>query len=84
VVSDIATKMEALGTIKEVVTCQYRRANLFLEAGYILLDIQPTAFSTIHPESEAEGDKSIGPRRFVGRAPMFVLGRPEDVEPLTI
>ena len=52
------------------------RANKYLKAGYVLIDVQPTA------RLKLAADASKQP--FVKRQPVFVLGRAADVEPLML
>ena len=67
---------ELLTTIKEVQEGGKRLANWYLEHGYILLDIQSAGRSRRFPE-----DNRSGQQYYVHRNPVYVLGRPEGVEP---
>lgn len=67
---------ELLRSIKEVQEGGKHLANWYLDHGYVLLDIQAGARARKFP------DVNTGGRQFyVHRNPVYVLGRPEGVEP---
>ena len=68
---------EILSTIKEVQECGQRLANHLLRHGYVLLDIQSGSRAQRYPE----GGSNQGQLYYVRRNPIYVLGRPEGVEP---
>ena len=69
---------ELLLTIKEVQEGGKRLANHLLDRGYILLDVQASARQRSFPATDLPGNQY---RYYVYRNPVYVLGRPEGVEP---
>jgi hypothetical protein len=67
---------ELLSTIKEVQEGGKYLANHYLSKGYLLLDIQVGARATRFPEENRGGQQY-----YVRRNPVYVLGRPDGVEP---
>lgn len=67
---------EQLATIKEVQEGGKRLANWYLARGYILLDVQSGARGR-----QFDGHSVAGQQWYVYRHPVYVLGRPEGVEP---
>lgn len=67
---------ELLLSIKEVQECGKKLANHYLEHGYLLLDIQTGTRIGKYPD-----DNKGGQNYFIRRNPIFVLGRPEGIEP---
>lgn len=63
--------------IQEVIECGQRKANWYLDRHYILLDIQQSSRSALHPKDA--GGQNAG-QAYVRRSPTFVLGRPPDVD----
>lgn len=66
---------ELLKTIKEVQECGKRKANYYLDHGYILLDVQTATRGTKFNEHELTGQQY-----YARRNPIFVLGRPEGIK----
>lgn len=71
---------EILQTVKEVQECGKYKANFYLEHGYLLLDIQTGARSSKFNANSTDGNAQ---QYYVRRNPVYVLGRPEGVEPVT-
>jgi hypothetical protein len=69
---------ELLLKIKEVQEGGKRLANHLLDRGYILLDIQNAARSRQYNPHDDRGNAQL---YYVHRNPVYVLGRPEGVEP---
>ncbi len=69
---------EFLRTIKEVQEGGKRLANHLLDHGYILLDVQSSARQRSFPAIHLPGNQY---QYYVYRNPVYVLGRPEGVEP---
>lgn len=67
---------EVLVTIKEVQEGGKHLANHYLQHGYILLEVQQGARAQKMPEGGVNGRQY-----FVRRNPVYVLGRPDGVEP---
>ena len=67
---------EILATIKEVQEGGRTLANWYLQHGYVLLEIQWRAWISQYPQPKANGEMY-----YVSRSPVYVLGRPEGVEP---
>lgn len=67
---------DLLPTIKEVQEGGKRLANHYLSHGYILLDIQQGARCDTYPDLDTTGRKY-----YVRRNPVYIVGRPEGVEP---
>lgn len=67
---------EVLITIKEIQEGGKYLANHFLSYGYILLDIQAGTRAQKFPEENRSGQQY-----YVRRNPIYVLGRPDAVEP---
>lgn len=67
---------EIMSTIKEVQEGGKRLANHYLSKGYLLLDIQNGARAQRFPEENRGGQQY-----YVRRNPVYVLGRPDGVEP---
>jgi hypothetical protein len=67
---------ELLENIKEVQEGGKRLANWYLDHGYILLDIQSGSRAARYPAKSADGREY-----YVRRNPVYILGRPEGVEP---
>lgn len=68
--------MNELTTIKEVQEGGKHLANWYLKHGYVLLDIQGQARARKYPEAKANGELY-----YVYRNPIYVVGRPDGVEP---
>jgi hypothetical protein len=68
---------EILQTIKEVQEGGKFLANYYLERGYVLLDIQQAARARKFPQ----GGRNAGKEYYVYRNPIYIVGRPEDIEP---
>jgi hypothetical protein len=73
---EIGNMNDLLTTMKEVQEGGKRIANHYLSYGYILLDIQSGARSRKFPEPNRSGQQY-----YVHRNPVYVLGRPDGVEP---
>ena len=69
---------ELLLTIKEVQEGGKRLANHLLDRGYLLLDVQASARQSSFPATNLPGNQY---QYYVNRNPVYVLGRPEGVEP---
>ena len=67
-----------LATIKEVQEGGKWMANHYLRHGYVLLAILEGARADSFPDSQAPGQQY---RYYVRRNPIYVLGRPEGIEP---
>lgn len=70
-----------LNQIQEVVECGMRKANYYLDRHYVLLEIQSSARSAVHPAREGGGPNTG--QVYTRRAPVFIIGRPPDVEKVT-
>jgi hypothetical protein len=67
---------EVTGTIKEIQEGGKRIANHYLSHGYVLLSVQSGA----RIEKFPDGGPNAG-QYYIRRNPVYVLGRPEGVEP---
>jgi len=69
---------ELLSEIKEVQEVGKKLANWYLDHGYILLDVQAGTRVGSFPANDRDGHQY---QYYVGRNPIYVLGRPDGVEP---
>ncbi len=67
-----------LSKIVQVVECGHRKADLFLEHGYVLLGVHPVTFLQEYPK-----DSEMPDSHFIRKSIHYSVGRTEDIDEYT-